>query len=94
MAVTVPDTRAQSFYDWSDDFIVQGNNGDDKERGGTLDYLDSRGRPLFTLTFSHLGVFKVAPVNSDAAFKYRTIKGEMYVERIQFGQSSNSSSSD
>ena len=94
VAVTVPDTRAQSFYDWSDDFIVQGNNGDDKERGGTLDYLDSRGRPLFTLTFSHLGVFKVAPVNSDAAFKYRTIKGEMYVERIQFGQSSNSSSSD
>jgi len=92
--VTVPDSRAQSFYDWSQDFIVQGNNGEDQERGGTLDYLDTRGRPLFTLTFSHLGVFRVAPVNSDSAFKYRTIKGEMYVERIQFGASGNATGGD
>ncbi|HVP62174.1 MAG TPA: phage tail protein [Myxococcaceae bacterium] len=87
VAVTVADSHAQSFYDWGQDFIVQGNNGDDKERGGTLDYLDSRLRPLFTLTFSHLGVFRVAPVNSNAAEKYRTIKAEMYCERIAFGAS-------
>lgn len=87
LAVTLPDSHAQSFYDWAQDFIVQGNNGDDRERGGTLEYLDSRLRPLFTLTFGHLGVFRLAPVNPNTADKFRTIKGEMYCERIQFGAS-------
>jgi hypothetical protein len=85
--VTVPDSRAQSFYDWSEDFIVLGNNGQDKERSGTLQYLDTRERPLFTLTFGNLGVFRVSAVTDNTAFKYRTIKGEMYCERIQFGVS-------
>lgn len=94
LVVTVPDSHAQSFYDWHQDFVVQGNSGDHRERSGTLDYLDARLRPLFTLSFSHLGVFRVAPVNSNAAEKYRTIKGEMYCERIAFGASGGSGSSD
>jgi phage tail-like protein len=94
LAVTVADSHAQSFYDWAQDFIVQGNNGDDRERSGTLDYLDGRLRPLFTLTFSHLGVFRVAPVNSNAADKFRTHKAEMYCERIAFGASGSSGRTD
>ena len=34
-----PSRTPKEFYDWHEDFVIKGNNGDDKEKGGTLEYL-------------------------------------------------------
>ena len=41
--------------------MIKGNNGDDKERGGSLIYFDPKNVELLRLTFSHLGIFKGTP---------------------------------
>ena len=41
-----------SCYKWHEDFVIKGNNGEDKEKGGTLEYLTADLKDvLFTLTF-------------------------------------------
>ena len=92
LAVSVADSHAKSFYDWHQDFVIQGNNGDDQERSGTLDYLDSRLRPLFTLTFSHLGIYRLDKQSPVARDQILTVKGEMYVERIGFATAGSGNS--
>lgn len=85
LVITFPESHSDSVYQWADSFIIQGQSGDGFERGGTLEYLDSTGDPLFTLTFNHLGVFKVAPNTVEAgADSIPQIKAEMYCEDIRF----------
>ena len=48
--------------DWFTDFVINGNNGDDLERGGTLTYLAPDGTTVLgQVTFSHLGIFSLVP---------------------------------
>ena len=90
LVVTLAESRAKSFYDWHESFVVKGQNGDDKEKNGTLEYLSANTQEvLFTLTFKRLGIVKLAPekveANSEAV---RRVKAEMYVEQMQFSYSS------
>jgi hypothetical protein len=88
LVVTVAASQAQSFYDWHEDFVIRGNCSDDREREGKLDYTDSQDRPLFSLSFHHLGVFKVAPDKAEAGGEnVRRVKAEMYCEKIDFDYS-------
>lgn len=85
LAVTLSEAHADGFHAWHEDFVIEGNSGQGNEKGGTLEYQDRRGQPLFTLTFHNLGVFKVAPVGADASRDgARRTKAEMYCEQIAF----------
>jgi len=86
LVVTLAESHSKEFYDWHEDFVIKGNNGDDKERGGTLEYLTPNLQEvLFTLTFKHLGVFKLTPEKVEAGSEnIRRVKAEMYCEDIQF----------
>jgi phage tail-like protein len=85
LAVTLSEAHADGFYAWHQDFVIEGNSGQGDEKGGTLEYQDRRGQPLFTLTFQNLGVFKVAPGGTEANRDgVRRIKAEMYCEQISF----------
>ncbi|MSP60389.1 MAG: hypothetical protein EXR72_08615 [Myxococcales bacterium] len=86
LVITFPESHADEFYKWHEDFVIKGNNGDDKEKGGTLDYLDpSLKAVLFTLTFQHLGVFKLTPEKVEShSENIRRLKCEMYCEEIKF----------
>ena len=77
---------ATSVHDWFQDFVIAGNNGDDKEKGGTLEYLTPDLQTiLFSLKFRNLGIFEVMPVVATAAGDTvpRLLVG-MYCESMEF----------
>jgi len=86
LAVTAAEASAAELYQWHEDFVIKGNNGHDKERGGTLEYLaPDMKESLFTLTFRGLGIFKLAPETATAGnLTIRRVKAEMYCQDIGF----------
>jgi hypothetical protein len=85
LVVTMAESHAVSVYDWLEDFVIQGNNSDEAEKNGTLEFLSANlSTTLFQITFKHLGIFEIAPVpvtNTDAVAR---ITVEMYCELIEF----------
>ena len=86
LVITLRETDAGPFYAWYDDFAIKGNNGDDKERQGVLEFLaPDLKEVLFTVTLHHLGVFNFAPEKMEAGSdNIRRVKVEMYCEAMQF----------
>jgi phage tail-like protein len=86
LVITFPESHSKEFYDWHEDFVIKGNNGDDKEKGGTLEYLTPNLQEiLFTLTFKHLGIFKLTPEKVESGSEQiRRVKAEMYCEELTF----------
>jgi phage tail-like protein len=91
LVITLPESHADEFYRWHEDFVIKGNNGEEHEKGGTLEYLTPNlSEVLFTLNFFHLGVFKVTADKNEAAGEpIRRLKVEMYCEDIRFNYSAN-----
>ena len=86
LVITLAESHADEFYRWHEDFVIKGNNGEDHEKSGTLEYLTPNlSEVLFTLHFFHLGVFKVSPDKVEASGEpIRRLKVEMYCEDIRF----------
>ena len=86
LVLTLADSAAQSFYDWHNDFVVNGNNGADKEKAGTIEILDRTLKTtLFTLSFSGLGIFELAPSEGDGnSPEIRRVVASLYCETITF----------
>jgi hypothetical protein len=86
LAITLPEVDSEAFRRWHEDFVIKGNNGDDAEKNGTLEYLGPNLKDvLFTLTFRHLGIFKLTPEKFDAEREnIRRLRAEMYCEEIRF----------
>lgn len=80
------DSNAQSFYDWREDFVIRSNNDQDHEKNGTLDFLSSNLKDvIFSLTLSHLGIFRLAPDPfGPAGDSIRHVRAELYCEQMEF----------
>lgn len=84
LVFTVPVADAAELQKWHKDFVIDGNNGDDKERGGTLELLTpDLASSLLVLKFSNLGIFALSPVaaaaGSDAVAR---MQAELYCESL------------
>ncbi|MGH9022525.1 MAG: phage tail protein, partial [Acidimicrobiia bacterium] len=85
LVVSLAESFAEPFYAWHEDFVIKGNSTDDREKGGTLEFLSSDNKTvLFSLAFSNLGIFRLTQEPQDSAQSIRRVKAEMYVERIAF----------
>lgn len=86
LVITLAEAYAQPFYDWHEDFVIKGNNGEDKEKNGTLEILTPNLKEvLFTLTFKNLGIFSLASEKGEAGVEtIKRVKAEMYVEQVTF----------
>ncbi len=85
LVVTFTEAIADPWYKWHEDFVIKGLNGDDKEKGGSLVYLTPDMKELFTITFEHLGIFKLTPEKVEAGSEnIRRVKAEMYCEDMKF----------
>jgi phage tail-like protein len=84
LTITVPDDYADSLRQWMDNFVINGNRGD--ERAGVIDVLGpNRQDILFSLTLSNLGIFKLTPDQTDAGNTgTRKIKADIYCEGVNF----------
>jgi phage tail-like protein len=86
LRITFGAASGESWMDWYKEFVVNGNNGSDKEKSGRLTFLSpNRGDALARIDFFGMGIFKLEdgvfdPVNEPSA----TMRAELYVERMQF----------
>ena len=83
LMITLPESRAKGFYDWFDDFVIKGNNSQDKEKRGTLE------AGPFSLEFGNLGALKMSEPSRSGGAAIRRTMVEMYCESISFNASSD-----
>jgi len=84
--ITVTESTAQSWLDWHESFVVQGNNDDRAEKNGALMLLSPNQQTvLATIRFFNMGIFSIqndkAQANGD---QIRRVTAELYVERMEF----------
>jgi phage tail-like protein len=86
LVITLADSHTEEFAKWHEDFVIKGNCTEDKEKGGSLEYLASDLKTvLFTLNFKHLGIFKMTAEKVEAGSEQiRRTKVEMYCEEMQW----------
>jgi hypothetical protein len=61
LIVTLPESSAQPFFAWHEDFVIKGNNSPAYEKNGSLEFLESdRKGVAFKVAFKGLGIRKVA----------------------------------
>lgn len=85
LVITFPESRASDFYKWHEDFVIKGNNGQEEERFGTLNFLSPNLKDsLFTLGFGHLGIFKLGEAPGNGPDQVRRLRAEMYCEEMKF----------
>lgn len=86
LVFTTAEAYADDLYAWHEDFVINGNNGQDKEKSGTLEYLSpDLKQVLFKLEFKNLGIFKLTPEKAEAGSEQiRRVKAELYVEEMKF----------
>jgi phage tail-like protein len=90
LVFTTTEAYSQSLTSWRDDFVIRGNNGEDQEKTGTLEYLTpDLKNVLFSLTFHNLGIFRLTPDKLESGSpQVRRVKAELYMERVEFDYTS------
>lgn len=86
LVVTLAEATAEKFYEWHRSFVIDGKNGKDQEKNGTLEYLTpDLKEALFELAFHGLGIFRLTPEKLEAGGEnIRRVKAEMYCQSIDF----------
>ena len=94
LAITLKESGSDGFRQWHENFVIKGNSGQTNEKNGTLDYLSQNMQDvLFTLTFQHLGIFRLTPDKRVAGSEQvRHLRAEMYCEEMGFQYGSSAAS--
>jgi phage tail-like protein len=84
LVITLTESKAADFYDWHQSFVIEGNNGQNQEKNGTLELLSANLKDvLFGLQFNNLGIFRLAMIQASADAVSR-IQAEMYCDQVLF----------
>lgn len=86
LVLTFPSAAATPIEQWFDEFVLKGNHSDAMEKSGRLEFLspDQPG-PLFTLSFEHLGIFRLEPAVFDTGTRMlHPVQARMYCEAMRF----------
>jgi phage tail-like protein len=85
LKITLSQVGSESWFQWFDDFVIQGNNAQDDERSGTLRFLAANLKDeLGEVRFFNLGIFKLGAATMEAGAVSRVV-AELYCERMEFG---------
>jgi hypothetical protein len=85
LRLTLSEANAQTWYDWLNDFLVLGRNGQDKERDGAIVYLSQDLKTeLGRINLFSCGIFGLEPVKTEAGSEsIRRVAADLYCERMQ-----------
>src|SRR4051812_2293281 len=87
LRIYVDAEKAEPFREWFEDFVIAGNNDDDKEREGSIDYQDPMlGDPLAVLQILHLGIHRIADEPPPPTGP-RRVRVDLYCERMELTSS-------
>jgi hypothetical protein len=82
LAFTIPESAAASLIAWHEDFLIKGHHLEADEKSGSLQFLAANLQDvIFTLTFHHLGIFKLKKASADLGSIPR-LRAEIYCEEI------------
>jgi hypothetical protein len=86
LRIVLAEQSADSWYQWHEDFVVEGHNGEDKEKNGLLTLLSSNLQSeLATVRFFNLGIFRLSQVKSEAnSDQISRVAADLYCERMDF----------
>jgi hypothetical protein len=81
----VPAASAQDFIKWHQDFVIDGNNGQDKEKTGSISYLNSDLKTeIFRLDLGNVGIFDLEYDPLDAGTdSLRQVTVQLYAETMK-----------
>jgi phage tail-like protein len=84
LTVTLLESGAESFYDWHEDFVIDGNSGANNEKKGRLELLaPNLSQVLLAVEFQNLGIFSLKPAKAEAAAdQIARVTAEMYCEAM------------
>ncbi len=78
LVVTFPSVDVDPWRAWTDDFIVKGNNGQDKEKQGAIEVMaPNLADVLATLTIKQIGILELTPTDDTSV---RSHRASMYFE--------------
>ena len=85
LSITLAESAAATWMDWFDDFVVNGNNGDEREKNGSLIFLSPNVQTeLGRVNFFNLGIFKIGSAKADAVDeRIQRVTAELYCERME-----------
>jgi hypothetical protein len=82
LRVTFGQASLQTWSDWFDDFVVKGDNGDDKEKNGAIVFLDpTLKQELGRIELKNVGIFALRRQPSTEQVPRAT--AELYVESME-----------
>jgi len=99
LKITFAESSAQSWLDWLEDFVVKGNSGDDREKGGRIEFLSPNLQTVLgTITLVNVGIVTVGPAKAarnpcqsgcpadpdDVRDAIGKMQAVLYVERMEF----------
>jgi hypothetical protein len=86
LVFTFPENNGQQVIDWHKQMVIEGINGQNMEKGGTLEYLTPDLKEvIFKITFTNMGIFKLTPDKAEAQNEtIRRLKAELYCEEMKF----------
>jgi hypothetical protein len=86
LKITVAEAAAQPFIAWHEDFVIQGNNDESREKAGSLFLLSpDRTKTLARIKFYNMGIIQVGSTKAGSSSDtIARVEVEMYVERMEF----------
>jgi len=86
LKITLAEREVETWAAWHEDFVINGNNGQDFEKTGALVFLSpNRKDELGRVNFYNLGIFKLSADKSEAnADQIKRVTAELYCERMEF----------
>jgi hypothetical protein len=83
LTITLAKISSMSWYDWHEQFVVEGKNGETFEREGSLSFLAADMQTeLARIDLHHLGIIKIAPAEDKALY----VTAELYCEEMVLSQ--------
>jgi len=84
LVVTLTEAKADLFYAWHEDFVIKGNNTENYEKSGKLEFRSPAQTALFTLSFAGLGIYKLASTQAAGPDAIRRVTASMYCQEMAF----------
>lgn len=82
LRVTLGQASLQSWSDWFDDFVVKGDNGEDKEKNGAIVFLDATlKQELGRVELKNVGIFALR--RQPSTEQVARVTAELYVESME-----------
>ena len=91
LVITLSQASAATWFDWHESFVVNGKNGEDFERNGSITFLsnDSK-KELSRIDLHHLGIARLASVKGERGSQIGQVTAELYCEEMLLSQAGGS----